>query len=305
MTAIIEENPTDDALYADEPATEAAAAAEPGPDDVTAAAPYGWTRDRATGLMRPKLAPGRPRAPRTPEELADEPEPPPRPHDEPPAQDRKPLPPTDDDVPMPAGGVIAKKVNRLYRRIGRALRKLDDEIGTAFLEVTRKEDPDDVTAGEAWENLAKDNPRIRAWILNAIKGGAWQDLIFAHGAIAMAIFTKRWILEHIPIIGMAASWFERDDDDGQAGDDDGQAEQLEPADVQAMADTSAAIMRRAGSNVTIKRMAAKLADGSASLEDLEHLDPELVAAAQSMAARGLPPGLRRQPQKRSRAKRRH
>jgi hypothetical protein len=303
----------DDALYAADPdapedAEEAPADGQLGPDIITPEAPFGYTRDRsAPGGWRPKKAPGRPRLPRTPEEIAAEP-PPPRTPDEPPRQGAKPLPPADEDVPMPAGGTIARKVNKFYRRAGRVLKNLDEEVGVAFIECTRKEDADDVTVGEAWEALAKDNPRIRAWLLNFVKGGTWQDLALAHASIAAAIFMRRWLLEHIPFMGMVASWFERDEDD-QADDSEdggrGAAELLEAADVEAMAGVHSDVMRRAGSNVTIKRMAAKLADGSASLADLEHLDPELVAAAQKMASQGVPPGLRRhQPKSTTRRKRR-
>jgi len=316
MTAVTTENPSgliDDALYASDPdgpegpETPAETPEEPfGPDTITPDAPFGYTRDSsAPGGWRPKKAPGRPRRPRSADEIAAEP-PPPRAPDEAPAQAPKPPPLTDEDVPMPAGGTIAKKINRLYRRAGRVLRKLDEETGVAFLECTRKDEPDDVTVGEAWEQLAKDNPRIRAWLLNLVKGGAWQDLALAHAPIAAAIFMRRWLLDHVPFMGMVAAWFERDDDDQDDGDGGGRggAGLLQAADVEAMAGVHADVMRRAGSGVTIKRLAAKLADGSASIDDLDQLDPGLVAAAQKLAASGVPPGFRRhQPKNRPRSKR--
>lgn len=285
--------------------------AGPGPDTITDKAPYGYTQDRRTGQWRPKLSPGRPRTPKSPAELAAEPPPELPAPDEAPGPPRPPAAPTDDDVPMPRGGTIAKGVNRLYRRIGRIARAMDHDIGQAIIASTRAEDPDDVTVGDAWENLCRGNVRIRAFVLNALKGGAWQDLAMAHGPIVAAIFAKEWVINHLPVINMLAGWFAHDDDqDGDDQDGDDRGPRLEAADIRAMAATAEDSLRkaagRAGAGVTISRLAAKLADGSASPADLEHLDPELVKAATAMAQRGIPPGFRRQqPKTRSRAKRRH
>jgi len=302
-----------DDLYAPDAAEDAAGGApfEPGPDTITDEAPFGYTRDPAApGGWRPKKAAGRPRIPRSAAELAAEPEPEPRPPDEAPRPGSGPAPLADDDVPMPKGGTIARQANRLYRRVGRVVRKLDYDIGTAIIECTKAEEPDDVTVGQAWEELCRTNVRIRRFVLGFLKGGAWQDLAMAHAPIVAAIFAKEWVLKHIPFFDLIAGWFERDDDDGGQADDDDRPT-LEPGDLAAMRDVTEATMRqaaeRAGGGVTIQRLARKLADGSATEEDLEHLDPNLVAAAQSLAHKGVPPGFRRQQPKRggSRAKRRH
>lgn len=293
-----------------DPGHTAPSSAPPGPDTITDEAPYGYTQDRKTGTWRPKLSPGRPRTPKSPAELAAEPPPPPPAADEAPGPPRPPAAPTDDDVPMPRGGTIAKGVDRFYRRVGRIVRHMDYDIGQAIIATTRAEEPDDITVGQAWETLCRDNVRIRWFVLSFLKGGAWQDLAMAHGPIVAAIFAKEWVLKHLPIINMLGAWFERDtDDDGQA-DDDGRGPRLERGDIEAMAAAADESMRqaagRAGAGVTISRLAAKLADGSASPDDLEHLDPELVKAATAMAQKGVPPGFRRQqPKNRSRAKRRH
>lgn len=316
MTATVAENAledlTQDALYAADDPEPGAAPPGIGPDTITAEAPYGYTQDRVSKQWRPKKAPGRPHTPRSAEQIAAEPPPPPPPADEPPAAAPKPPPVTDADVPMPKGGVIARKVDKLYRRAGKILRRLDYDLGQALIECTRADEEDDITAGQAWEALCRDNPRIRAWVLQFTRGGTWQDLIMVHAPLAVALFSKPWILSHIPLMSMIGGFFEADDDDqagdgGQDLDGDGRAEDLTPGDLEAMADTHSAVMRRAGAGVTLTRIAAKLADGSARPEDLDQLDPDLVAAAQAMAAQGkIPAGLRRnQPKSRPRSKRRH
>lgn len=310
MTTATAETPledlTQDSLYASDDALDpgAATAGGPiGPDTITPEAPYGYTQDRVTKEWRPKKAPGRPHTPKDAEQLAAGPPPPPPPADEPPRTDVKPPPPADEDVPMPKGGTIAKAVDKLYRRAGRIMRHLDRDIGEALIACTHADEEDDITAGQAWEALCRTNPRIRAWVLQFTKGGAWQDLLMVHAPIAIAILSKPWILSHIPFMSIIGEWF-AGDDDGQADDDDGG--QLEPGDLEQIADTHSAVMQRAGAGVTLQRIAAKLADGSARPEDLDQLDPDLVAAAQAMAAKGVPPGFRRQqPKNRTRAKRRH
>src|SRR5690242_18707102 len=93
-----------------------AAAGGPPPDDPDRA-PYGWTKDTQTHEWRPKKSPGRPKItpPPSAEDLAAAPpitgqqDAPP-----PPRKGRRRGPaPTDESVPMPKGGVIAKGVDRL------------------------------------------------------------------------------------------------------------------------------------------------------------------------------------------------
>ncbi len=78
------------------------------------------------------------------------------------------------------------------------MRIWDAEIGTAIIETTRKETPDDVTVGEAWEELAKANPRIRVFLLRLISGGAYTQLIMAHMPILLALFMKDAIRDKLP-----------------------------------------------------------------------------------------------------------
>lgn len=294
MTAVIEENPpadlTDDRLYA----------AEPDDDDETAGqggAPYGYTVDRDTGEMRPKKRPGRPKVPPPAEELsalppvepeADQP-PPDRPHGRRRTrtrQDSDPVP------PMPRGGVIAREVNRMYRRAGKIVRAMDEDIGQAIIECTRPEIVDEgeepnPTVGEAWENLCKTNPRIRRWILQIISKGAWTELILAHAPIGMALFMKPAIAGRLinseGFLGrLAQSWLEPDEDtvEGDLTPEDGQAmADLAESQFEQMADRVAAKLppemadrARAAAERAVSRMANGLDPG-----DDPDLPPEIAA----------------------------
>lgn len=254
VTEPLDLDATDDRFFtADEPPEPPGqATAGPPPDDPDRA-PYGWTRDTVTHEWRPKKSPGRPRnvPPPGPEEVAAAPpitgqaDAPPPPRDR---RKRKP-PPTDADVPMPKGGVIAKGVDRLYRRGGRFLRILDDEIGLAVIECTRPDpdDPDAPTVGQAWENLAKDNPRIRAWLVKAIAGGNWQELIMAHASIALALFTRDWVRRFLPgaTLERAAEVLLTEDEDTEPGD-------LTPEDARDMQRTAEAEAQRIASKMGVK-----------------------------------------------------
>lgn len=255
MTVTLEENPTADEFFtADDPVDVPPALGgppPPGPD-----APYGWTRDTRNGPWRPKKSPGRPRhtPPPGPDEVAAAP-PVADAEDAPPPDGtrRGKAPVTDADVPMPRGGIIAKGVNKLYRRAGKFIRIVDNELGLAFGECTRPDpdDPDAPTVGEAWEALAAGNPRIRAWLLNLIKGGHWQDLAMAHAPIAMALFMRPWVQRLLGrffpgvSMGRAAEVLLEPDEDTQDGD-------LTAEDVEEMRDMTQA---------DAERIAARMASG--------------------------------------------
>jgi hypothetical protein len=289
------EDLTDDALYADD----IPLPGEPAGQDDGGDAPYGWTTDPKTGERRPKKRPGRPRKPPGEEELRAGAAPPDTEPDLPPGPRRQAAKPDEADVPMPRGGVIAKGVNRLYRRAGKIVRAMDWDIGTAIIECTRSEEPDDLTVGEAWEQLARTNPRVRAFLLKALKGGAWQDLVMAHAPIGIALAMKPAVQRMLPFGRLAESVLEPDED-SQPGD-------LLPADaaeMQAMAEQQAAkIAQRMGVKVpdhVVAQAAAQASRYAAGMgitppyeeHDLSHPDGEL------------PAGFRRQqPRNRSRAAR--
>jgi hypothetical protein len=192
---------------------------------------------------------------------------------------------------MPRGGVIAKGIDRLYRRAGRILRIIDNELGLAVAECTRPDpdDPDAPTVGQAWEALAKDNPRVRAWLLGLLKGGTWQDLAMAHAPIAIALFTRDWVRRLIPgaTLERAAEVFLEQDEDDDAGPGG-----LQPADVEDMQATAEAQAQHIAS-----KLGVKVPPGVAQAA---------MKQAQAMAAaREAPEAFRReQPSRNSRSKRR-
>lgn len=248
-------DPTADEYFgADMPGDPGPGAADGPPADDPDLAPYGWTRDAKTHEWRPKKSPGRPKhtPPPGPEDVAAAP-PIDRPEDTPPpprGRKRRGPPPTDATVPMPKGGLIAKGVDRLYRRAGRMIRILDDEIGLAVIECSRPDpdDPDAPTAGQAWEALAQENPRVRAWLLGLLKGGAWQDLIMVHAPIAMALFTRDWVRRLIPgaVLERAAEAMLVPEDE------DATEDSLRPEDVDDMQRAAEAHAQRIASKMGVK-----------------------------------------------------
>lgn len=245
-----------------EPVDEAAEQAE---------APYGWTRGR-DGQLRPKKKPGRPSIPPGPDGIpADKPVS--RAADRPPAAGTKPGPRLDDAAPaMPRGGVIAAGVNKLYRRGGKIIRVADPDIGNAVIACTRKsadpDDADELTVGEAWEQLAKANPRIRRFLLKAVAGGAWSDLIMAHAPIGIAIAMKPAVQRLLPFERFVESMAEPDEDtpEGEGGLPGGMtaddfAQMREVAQAQA-----ARMAQRMGVRVSPEQMAEAAAEASRRFE---------------------------------------
>lgn len=194
-------------------------------------APYGWMTDPVTGDRRPKKRPGRrsktAKVPVGPspaiEQLqalgslpddAEDTAP-----GAPPKGRKKPAMRTEALPPFRAG-VIAKGMNKLYRKAGRIVRIWDYELGGAIIaSATRAaddDDDDDTTVGEAWEAVAKSNPRIRAFLLKLMVGGAWSALFTAHLPIFMAIAMKESVRSRIPFLQLAETLL-TDEPEGGAG----------------------------------------------------------------------------------------
>ena len=276
----------DDFISPDEPPADGQPDVSAG-QDFTENAPWGWTRDKETGEMRPKRRPGRPRVPPTAEEVAAR-EPVIPEKDRPPEFGKRGRKPPAEPPAMPRGGVIAAGVNKLYRRAGKIVRAMDEDIGEAIIMCTRRDDleDDELTVGEAWENLCKANPRIRAFIMRAIAGGAWGDLVMAHAPIGIALFMKPWVQRLLPFERLVASVAEPDEDtpEGEGGLPGGMTA-ADAGDIAGLAAEQARQMaRRAGVHVSDEELA------------------EAVAKAQAM--KQVPAAFRRQPQHRSRATRR-
>jgi hypothetical protein len=238
-----------------------------GSDFADGEAPYGWMRDRKTGELRPKKRPGRPNIPPGPDELAAAPaverEP-----DRPPATPVRGARPaartsTAPAAPMPRGGVIAAGVDKLYRRAGKLLRALDHDIGQALIECTRADllDEGELTVGQAWEQLAKTNPRIRAFLMRAIAGGAWGDLIMAHAPLGIAIVMKPAVQRLIPWRRIVESMAEPDEDtpDGEGGLPGG----MTAADFEELQATAAEQARRVAARMGIQVSDEELAEATA------------------------------------------
>ena len=253
--AVADEIPGDD-LTEDETA---------GSDFADGEAPYGWMRDRKTGTLRPKKRPGRPNMPPGPEELAAAP-PVEREPDRPPDTSKRPAAraATVPAAPMPRGGVIAAGVDKLYRRAGKLLRALDHDIGQALIECTRVEllEEGELTVGQAWEQVAKTNPRIRAFLLKAIAGGAWGDLVMAHAPLGIALVMKPAVQRWVPWGRIVESMAEPDEDtpDGEGGLPGG----MTAADFETLKGTAAEQARRVaarmGIQVSDEQLAAATAD---------------------------------------------
>lgn len=198
-------------------------------------APYGWMTDPATGEQRPKKRPGRrSKAVRIPSgktpsltelqglgtlsESSEDTAPgtPPKPTR---AQIKaaRPRP----ELPPFRAGVIAKAVNRQYKRAGRIVRMWHYDIGSAIIAsaTVRPADPDDIeadadlTVGEAWENLAKTNPRIRLFLHRFIVTSDLGALFQAHLPILLAIVMVDGIRQRIPLLDMASAFLSDDPQD--------------------------------------------------------------------------------------------
>jgi hypothetical protein len=214
-------------------------------------APYGWTRDESTGEMRPKKSPGRPRKSPSLDDLKVRKEADAAAEAEAPAVDRPPAAPkgrrrsragkgAGPDRPAPpvpqhlrSEGAIAKGVNQLYRKAGKLVRVMDQDVGQALIDITRAEDPEDVTVGDAWEQLARTNPRVKAFLMRALAGGAWSGLVAVHAPVLMALLMKDAIRKRIPFARLAMAMV--DDSDGEPAPAEGTPMGgLRPEDMAAM-----------------------------------------------------------------------
>lgn len=210
-----------------------------GPDEN---APYGYMIDAETGVRRPKLSPGkqrrtrpassgggaRPGRPPSIEELKSESKA--KREDRPPgeetrsrrqrAKDRQ----ENAEIPPFRAGPIAKGVNRQYRKAGRVVRIFDAQIGAALIECATP-DPDveegesGGSVGEAWEELARTNPRVRAWLHRRLQQGAIMGLFWAHLPLLLAAIPRMPWLRRIPwdrLIGALVETEEEPQQQGQA-----------------------------------------------------------------------------------------
>lgn len=163
-------------------------APEPAPD-----APFGYTTDPKTGEQRPKLAKGRPKKSPTIAELREAKEETQasddvKPADTAPAKNKRGKVKVEEPLPPYREGVIAKGVNKLYRRVGKIVKGFDPIIGEGIIDAATEEE-DKVTVGEAWDELARTNPRIRRFLLKMLTGKGYAQLVWAH----LPMFIAMWM----------------------------------------------------------------------------------------------------------------
>ena len=147
---------------------------------------------------------------------------------------------------MPKSGQIAAGMNRLYRTAGRVLQALNApdtrgrRAGVALAEITRKQDPDDVTVGEAWEKLAAGNPRVRAFLLRLVSGGAAGELVWCHVPVVIALMVGPDGDVAGPVGTVLGAMMAPDGDAGPSPAEQGQSfgefvQNLSPEDMQGLA----------------------------------------------------------------------
>lgn len=190
-------------------------------------APYGYMIDPDTGLRRAKIRAGRRRkAPAVPAGT-----PPPTAFDAKIKRDEDRAPgagrdrarkkatksrggdkPEQPAAPPFRAGPIATGMNKLYARAGKIMRVWDNDIGQALISITRKESDDDTTVGEAWEEIARTNPRIRAFLLRMLEGSAWSSLFMAHAPVFLAVLMKENIRRHLPFNRLFSAFLDPDEE---------------------------------------------------------------------------------------------
>jgi hypothetical protein len=198
--------------------------------------PEGYTRDPHTKEIRPKKRGGRPRTGTPPPATG-------TPVDREPDQapDSKARGKTQPRIPRYQKGVIAAGMTKLYRRAGKIIKEMDRDIGTAVIECAED-------CGEAWDELARTNPRVRRFLLKLITGGAWTAVFMAHAPILLAVIMKERIRKHIPFMKLIEAGLE-EDETGQAADLSAMLGNMTSEDMRAMVNLGMRMMDQAATKV--------------------------------------------------------
>lgn len=168
--------------------------------------PDGYVRDSVTKEIRPRKRSGRRRTgtaalrPDTPLDRSPDEKP-----------DSKAKAKRQPATPRYQKGVIAAGMTRLYKRTGKIIKAMDKPIGIAVIESAED-------CGEAWDELARTNPRVRRALMKLISGGAWGALIMAHAPIFLAILMKDGIRKHIPFMKLLNSVLDDQDESNDIKD---------------------------------------------------------------------------------------
>jgi len=94
----------------------------------------------------------------------------------------------------------------------------DPDLGNAIIAITRADDEEDVTVGDAWEEVAKTNPRIRAFLLKIMARGAMAELFRVHLPIFLVIMMKPAIQRRLPILKLADVLLTDEPEEGAGGE---------------------------------------------------------------------------------------
>jgi hypothetical protein len=106
-------------------------------------------------------------------------------------------------------------MNRLYLKAGKIVRQINPALGAGIIACTRSESEDDITVGEAWEELAKVSPVWRRRLQKLVTGGAAGQLFWAHLPILLAVLMLEPVRSRLPMAGILSSVLD-DDDQGDA-----------------------------------------------------------------------------------------
>lgn len=87
------------------------------------------------------------------------------------------------ELPRTRDGAIAKGMTRLYAMVGAGVGFMDMETGAAIMESAEG-------IGKAWENYAKQNPKMKKALLSMLEGSAVMELVAAHIPVGFAIGMK-------------------------------------------------------------------------------------------------------------------
>ena len=158
--------------------------------DATREAPYGYFKN---GKPRKNPAKGMPRVDND---------------DNPPSRRTRAdkAPKSGPEYPAFRAGPIAKGMNRLYFKAGRLISIKNAAVGQAFINSTLKVDDEDLTVGDAWEEIARTNPKIRAILMRLLEGNAWMNLFMAHLPILLAVMSEAGFLDNMPLGKMLAAF---------------------------------------------------------------------------------------------------
>ena len=116
---------------------------------------------------RGRTATGRPRSPGTP----------------PPRGNATTAPRTvtreEETRPQYRPGILVEPLTDLYRTMGLVIMPFNQATSTAFLQNAEP-------CAQAWDELARTDPKMRAFLMSLLQTGGWAKVLVAHAPIAMA-----------------------------------------------------------------------------------------------------------------------